>query len=144
MKDKTAIEEKLARVEEENKELKERLEELHDFIENASLPLHKVNGSGIIVWANQIELDALGYKKEEYIGKHISNFHADKEVIEDILQRLIKKETLLDYPARLITKSGEIIRVLINSNVFWKDGEFVHTRCFTRALPDMEKIKFAG
>lgn len=46
---------KIAQYEKENKELALRLEELNDFVENASLPLHWVNAEGIIIWANQAE-----------------------------------------------------------------------------------------
>ncbi len=117
----------------------DRIEILNDFIENASIPLHWVNGSGIIIWANKTELDFLGYSKEEYIGKHIAGFHADKEVIEDILTRLIKKEILINYPARLKCKDGSIKPVIINSNGYWKDERFIHTRCFTRDVSDLIK-----
>src|SRR5581483_40539 len=37
-----------------------------------------------------------------------------------------------DYPARLRCKDGSVRDVLVTSNVFWEDGRFVHTRCFTR------------
>lgn len=122
----------------------EETEDLRHFIENAPMPLHWVNGSGIIIWANKAELDFLGYPKEEFINKHISNFHLDKDVIDDIMKRLINKETLNDYPARLIAKSGDIKYVLINSNVFWKNDTFIHTRCFTKDITDIvrEKDKF--
>ena len=109
-------------------------EDLQDFIENAPMPLHWVNGSGIVIWVNQAELDLLGYTKEEVINKHISTFHVDKEVIDDLLYRLINKETLTDCPARLICKNGDIKHVLINSNVYWKDNVFIHTRCFTKNI----------
>lgn len=121
------------------KELRIRVEDLSDFIENASLPLHCVNGSGIIIWANQTELDLLGYSKEEYVGTHICNFHADKKVCEDILARLIRKETLINFSATLETKAGKHIPVLINSNVRWDGDKFIHTRCFTR---DISNLKF--
>ena len=120
-------------------ELQWEVDSLLDFIENASIPLHAVNGSGVIVWANQAELDFLGYTKKEYIGKHISYFHADKNVIEDILTRLINKETLKNYPARLRCKNGDTKSVLINSNVLWKNDEFIHTRCFTRDISEIRR-----
>lgn len=116
--------------------IKRQLEDITDFIENAPMPLHWVNGSGIIIWANQAELDLLGYKKEEYINKHISNFHADKQAIENILSRLINKESLINQPAILQCKNGSIKQVLISTNVYWKDEEFIHTRCFTRDLTE--------
>ncbi|MBA3664431.1 MAG: PAS domain S-box protein [Bacteroidetes bacterium] len=125
--------------EEENNGLKNPQSE--DFCENAILPLHCVNGSGIVIWANQAELDFLGYLKEEYLNHHISTFHADKHVIEDIQERLIKQQRLVNYYARLRCKSGEVKHVLINSNVFLKDGKFSHTRCFTTDITDLKKTE---
>lgn len=134
MEDFEVLQGKIAQYEKENKELKLRLEELNDFVENASLPLHWVNAEGIITWANQAEFVSLGYTREEYIGFPISNFHADQEVIQDILYRLTNNQTLLNYPARLCCKNGDIKHVLINSSVLWKEDKFVHTRCFTRDI----------
>jgi two-component system, OmpR family, sensor histidine kinase VicK len=131
----------LAESREREKELQRRFDDLNDFIENASIPLHWVNGSGIIIWANQAELDLLGYSKEEYIGSHIASFHADKNVIEDMLSRLTRKETLLNYPAKLRCKNGDLKTVLINSNVRWDNGKFVHTRCFTRDITQLKKAE---
>ncbi len=119
--------------------LESQSEELSDFIENANLPLHWVNGSGIIVWVNKAELDFLGYRKDEFLGKHISNFHADREVIEDILSRLMDKETLFNFPARLLCKNGDVKEVLINSNVFWKDDKIIHSRCFITDVTVLKK-----
>ncbi len=119
------------------------LEDLTDFIENAPMPMHWVNGSGIIIWANKAELDMFGYTKEEYLNNHISNFHLDKDVIDTIMKRLIAKDTLKDHPARVLCKNGDLKYVLINSNVFHRNGEFIHTRCFTKDITDivMEKEK---
>ena len=66
-------------------ELRRRERELSDFIENASMGLHWVGADGTILWANQAELDLLGYTREEYIGRNITEFHADGDVINDIL-----------------------------------------------------------
>ena len=116
------------------KELELRNEELTDFIENAAIPLHWVDKHGIVIWANQAELDALGYTREEYIGAPIATFHADQYAISEILSRLENNETLTNYQARLRCKDGSIKHVLISSNVRRSDGEFVHTRCFTRDI----------
>ena len=122
----------LADCRQENSSIQARLEELTDFVENASIPLYWVDANGIITWANQAELDALGYTKEQYIGKPIANFHADAEVISDILTKLTNNETLRNYPARLVASDGSIRHVLISSNVLHKEGKFIHTRCFTK------------
>jgi two-component system, OmpR family, sensor histidine kinase VicK len=119
-------------------EYRQQAEDLSDFIENGSVPLHWVNGSGIIIWANKAELELLGYSRNEYIGSHISNFHADKDVIEDILYRLVNKQSIRNYPARLKCKNGEIKHVLINSSVYWREGVFRHTRCFTVDITELK------
>jgi two-component system sensor histidine kinase VicK len=129
---------KIKKLEESAVRMEAQMEEFNDFIENAALPLHWVNGSGIIVWANRAELDLLGYEQEEYLNKHISAFHVDKGAIEDILGKLMNKVTLTNYPAKLKCKNGDVKYVLINSNVFWKDGKFVHTRCFTTDVSHLQ------
>lgn len=106
---------------------------LSDFIENAAMGLHWVGPDGVILWANKAELDMMGYTAEEYIGHNIVEFHAD-ERIHDILNRLACNETLNDYEAALRCKDGTIKYVLINSNVLFENGKFIHTRCFTRDI----------
>ncbi|HEY2744871.1 MAG TPA: MEDS domain-containing protein, partial [Polyangia bacterium] len=113
--------------------------ELRDFVENAVYGLHWVDRDGIIRWANKSEMELLGYSRDEYIGHHISEFHADPEVIVDILKRLTSDETLHDYEARLRCKDGSTRHVQISSNVYWRDGEFVHTRCFTRDITEQKR-----
>jgi PAS domain S-box-containing protein len=124
----------------QRKEAEERLrrseQELADFFENAAVGLHWVGPDGILLRVNQAELDLLGYSREEYLGRHIAEFHADRDVIEDILRRLAAGETLRDYEARMRCRDGSFKHVLINSNVLWEGGRFIHTRCFTRDITD--------
>lgn len=141
MEDITTLQKDLDESRQREKDLALRNEELEDFMENAAMPLHWVNGSGIILWANKAELELLGYEKEEYVGKHISNFHADKNVINDILQRLINKQTLKNHPSILKAKNGSLIPVIINSNVRWESDKFIHTRCFTRDISDLRQVE---
>ncbi len=121
--------------------LRRREDELTDFIENSSVGLHWVGADGIILWANRAELDLLGYTREEYIGHHIADFHADQDVINNILSRLFNKETLHNYEARLRCKDGSIRHVLINSNVKWEENNFAHTRCFTRDITERKQAE---
>jgi PAS domain S-box-containing protein len=113
-----------------------RERELADFVENAVLSLHWVDGSGRILWANQAELDLLGYTREEYVGHLITEFHVDGPVIEDILARLHRNERINNREARMRAKDGSIKEVLISSSVLFEEGRFVHTRCFTRDITD--------
>ena len=66
------------------------------------------------------------------MGHHIGEFHADSDVLDDMLKRLSKGRTLYNYRARLRHKNGSFQNVLIASSVLFDDeGNFVHTHCFT-------------
>lgn len=112
---------------------------LCDFVENAPEGLRRVGPDGLIRWANRAELDMLGYTREEYIGRHIAEFHDDAPVIEDFLTRLAQGETLRGCEARMVCKDGSIRHVLVNSNALFEGGKFVHTRWITRDITDRKR-----
>ena len=124
-------------------ELRHSEEEVRDFLENGTIALHRVGADGRILWANRAELDLLGYSAEEYIGRPIADFHVDQDVIADILSRLGRGEVLHDCEARLRAKDGSIKDVLINSSGFFREGKFVHSRCFTRDITERRKAEHA-
>ncbi len=121
--------------------LKRNEEQLTDFFENAAVPLHWVGPDGFILRVNEAELDMLGYTREEYEGRNITEFHADQDVIEDILRRLASGEVIQDREARLRCKDGSIKYVRINSSVYWENGKFIHTRCFTRDVTERKRTE---
>lgn len=127
-----ALEAEMARRKEVERTLLGRDRDLADFLENAAEGLHRVGADGTILWANRAELNMLGYQWEEYVGRHIAEFHADAPVIDGILAKLGAGETLYDQPARLRCKDGSIKHVLIHSNAFFEDGQLRYTRCFMR------------
>jgi len=108
--------------------------ELIDFFQNAPIAMHWLNSDGTVLWANQTELNVLGYTAEEYIGQPIMNFCPDeKELVLEIFQQLGSGNAIADVPVRFRTKEGKIVHLLIDSNVAYKkDGSFGHTRCFIR------------
>jgi len=117
------------------------LEEASSFLESAAEPVHIVSAQGIIVWANQKELDLLGYTAAEYVGHHISEFYADLFTINDVLCRLIYNQEVINYPAELKRKDGSTVSVLLSTNIYVKNGKFIHTRCFTRDISDLKTIQ---
>ena len=108
--------------------------ELIDFFQNAPIAMHWLNGDGTVLWANQTELNVLGYTAEEYIGQPIMNFCPDeKELVLEIFKQLGSGNAIADVPVRFRTKDGKLVHLLIDSNVAYnKDGSFGHTRCFIR------------
>jgi len=116
-------------------------QELGDFFDNSVMGLQWVGADGIILRANTAELNLLGYTREEYVGRHIADFHADKKAINDIFRRLQLGESLRAYEARLRCKDGSIKHVLIDSNVKWENGRFAHTRCFTQDISERKRLQ---
>lgn len=112
-------------------ELAKSRKALIEFAENANVPLHCVDQSGIIVWANHAELALLGYASHEYIGQPIAKFHADQATINDIFKELTQGNTLSNYRAKLVARDGSIKDVAIYSSAFQENGKLIHTRCFT-------------
>ena len=108
--------------------------ELMDFLNKAPIAMHWLSGTGHVLWANQTELNALGYTAEEYIGQPIMKFCPDEEkLVLEIFKTLGSGNTIADVPVRFRTKDGRIKDLLIDSNVNWNaDGSFKHTRCFIR------------
>lgn len=112
--------------------------ELIDFFQNAPIAMHWLSGTGHVMWANQTELDVLGYTAEEYIGQPIMKFCPDEEeLVLEIFKTLGSGNIIKDVPVRFRTKGGKIVPLLIDSNVAYKIDEtgqkaFNHTRCFIR------------
>ena len=116
-------------------------QEMVDFTENANVAMHWVDADGLVVWANQAELDFLGYTRSEYIGSPIARYHADADVIADILARLTAGECLMGREARLVAKDGSIKQVAIHSSVYADGNRFGHTRCFTIDISHQKQIE---
>ena len=114
-------------------------EQLEDFLENASVGIHLVNKEGIILYANKAELDMLGYRKEEYFGKNIREFYGQQDEIESILSSLLSSEKLDNHQTRLRCKDGSFKDVLLSSNAYFREGTFIHSRCFTRDITQLKK-----
>jgi PAS domain S-box-containing protein len=136
-----ALECEIARRKAIEKALQEREQELSDFLENAIEGMHRLGPDGKILWANRAELELLGYEQQEYIGQHVSLFHADQETIRNILEKLRQGETLYDYPARLRCKDGTIKHVLMHTNALVRNGELISTRCLTRDVTERVRLE---
>jgi len=113
---------------------REKEVELIDFFQNAPIALHWLTGEGNVLWANQTELNVLGYTAEEYIGQPIMKFCPDEqELVLEIFKQLGSGHAIKDVPVRFRTKDGRMVHLLIDSNVKYNsDGSFGHTRCFIR------------
>ena len=58
--------------------LKQSQQELEEFFDHAPVGLHWEGPDGVILKVNDAELAMLGFAREEYVGRHTSEFHADQ------------------------------------------------------------------
>jgi PAS domain S-box-containing protein len=116
---------------------------ISDFMQNALIGIHWVSEDGIVLWANPAELAMLGYEAEEYIGQPLHDFHVDRAAIGCAFQRLLEDEPILGHESQMIRKDGSICDVSIDSNALFKNGKFVHGRCFTRDISEQKQAAAA-
>ncbi len=117
--------------------------DLQGFIDGATAGIHSVDANGTIIYANKAEMDLLGYSEEEYLGRNIIEFHADKTAIANIFSLLQQNQTVVDHPAKLLCKDGSTRDVLINSSAHFEDGNLAFSRCFTRDITEHTQAKKA-
>ena len=114
-------------------------EDVEDFLDNAAVPIHRVDRDGIIRYVNRAEMQLLGYDVDEVVGHHIGEFHIDRDAVDAILTRLNRGETVRDFEAQLRAKDGTVRYVEITSNAQTRDGEFISSRCFTRDVTSVRQ-----
>ena len=104
-------------------------EDSKEFIDKSSIGIHTVSADGLIGYANQCELDTLGYSESEYVGHHVSEFQMDKEALSDMMRRLNDFDMLKNYPSKVQGKKA-VKYILYNSSVYVEGHTFIHTRCY--------------
>ena len=116
---------------------------LSDFFDNAAVGLHWQAEDGTIQRANRALADLLGYQPADLVGRNILEFHADRQLGARTLGQLRRGETVSSVQARLVTRSGESRWALVTANVLWEQGRFVHARCFTRDVTNLQVAQHA-
>lgn len=116
-------------------------EALRDFIEQAPVGMHKVDAEGTILWANQRELELLGYAREEYVGRSVLAFHDDPDLPRAVIAKAAQGQPVHGVRSNLVRKDGTLLPVLIDSNGVFQDGKFLRTRCIVRPIEDLVAIE---
>ena len=74
---------------------------------------------GNILSANQVAVDMIGLKKrEELIGKSITEFYADPNQRKTVFKKLMKRGSSHEYGVTLKRINGDLRNVLVNLTLF--------------------------
>lgn len=116
----------------------EALNDLSDYFQGAPIGLHVTESDGTITRTNLAELELLGYsgRPDEYVGRHVAEFHADSEEVQQLLDRVSVNEPVAEHEATLLRRDGSPQKVLLYANARMEDGEFRGLRCFTFPHPE--------
>lgn len=125
-------------------ELARSTREIEDLYENAPCGYHSVDANGTIIKINQTELNWLGYKRSELLGKHIRDIHSpsSQPLLEEKFKLLSQHEPVHDMEMELIRKDGTILPVLLNATAVYDDaGNFVMSRSTILDLTDRKELE---
>ena len=119
--------------------LRDSERELTEFFKNATEAIHWMKQDGTILRANEAELRMTGYSEEEYIGRSIVDFHVDRNLVDELVGRLIGRNHR-EFSIAAPTQNGSILEATISS-VFILSRRFVHSRCFTRDITEQLSLR---
>jgi PAS domain S-box-containing protein len=86
--------------------LRKSEEQYRNIFKNIQDVYYEVTLDGIILEASPSIKDISLYKREEIIGKSLSDIYVDPKNRDEFLKELLKKEKVTDYEALLIDKDG--------------------------------------
>lgn len=104
--------------------------------------IHVCDVDGRIVDANQAELRAMGYKKQEYLGRSLLDVvHPDSRARTAAeFKRILEGQTLHGVPMTMVNRSGNSVHVVVNAFPhFDRNGRVVQVRAMMRDVTESEQ-----
>jgi PAS domain S-box-containing protein len=127
------------------------LEPIGKFLENSPEGIHILDEKGVILFANKAELQMLGYERDEYVGHHILEFHADNKYEEFDSSYFSITQNIINLETKLKCKDGSVKDVLVSCNAYFEENKFKRLRCFSRDITHLKRsekllrfLNFAG
>jgi PAS domain S-box-containing protein len=112
--------------------LSEHTHEIEDLYNNAPCGYHSLDASGNFVHINQTELNWLGYRHEEMVGRmNITQLltSAGLETFRENYPKLIKNGIVADLEFDFRRKDGSLLPVLVNATAFYDEqGHYLKSR----------------
>jgi PAS domain S-box-containing protein len=120
-----------------------RLNEHHltNFFNQAPIGMEWLSAGGVILRANQAQLDLLGYSAAEYLKHLFTDFCAEPASGLELLQRLAARETVRNFRMIRRCKDGTLRHVLVDAVAFWRENDFQYSSVFVRDITDRVKLE---
>lgn len=115
------------------------LEPIENFLENSPECIHLLDENGIILFANKAELTMLGYSKEEYIGRPITEFNNESYSAFNPAYFTSDNNVIINLETTLKCKDGSVKDVLVSCNAYFEENKFKRLRCFSRDITHLKR-----
>ncbi|MCC6724178.1 MAG: PAS domain-containing sensor histidine kinase [Saprospiraceae bacterium] len=126
----------------ELQELKKAYEDLYN---NAPNGYHSLDGDGILLRINDTELNLLGYKRAELLGKRFFDIVIPAESRQEVQSHFAKFRELgvtKDYRLEVLQKDGSRIPVLINASFVKNEkGDTIYSRSILTDISELVKTE---
>lgn len=124
---------------------RQKTEHINDFIDSVTIGIQHINAHGVLLWANQVALDIVGYRKQEYIGHTFTDFCIHPKEVQHILELAsAQHEALGNYEIQLRHKNGSICYVLVNANLLLgEDNKPLYTQLFLQDITQNKAMQLA-
>ena len=123
------------------KKLSQSEEKYRELYNGAPVMLHSINADGVIIECNDTELNALGYRKDELIGQHLTMILSpESRRVFDERFNILKKTGYAEAEYVFIAKDGREIPVSVRGNALYdKHGNFLKSSTLSTDLTDIKK-----
>ncbi len=131
----------ITELKEKEKNIQSTKQKYRDLFEDVYDTIVIINKDGYMVDCNSAAERLLGYSKEELskmLLKEVVHPN-DQKHSESYLQKLITDGYYSNYQGRIITKSGEVKYIQVNSNAIYDNGEMVGSRDIVRDISQLKK-----
>jgi PAS domain S-box-containing protein len=118
------------------------------FFNQAPVGLVWLSADGLILRANQAQLDLLGCPAQGYLGHSFTEACVEPAQGSELLERLAARKKVRHFRLALRCKDGTVRHLLVDAvsflaeaASFWKDSHFRYSSIFLRDITDMVKLE---
>ena len=115
---------------EANQRLRASEENMRSLFGKAPVPMHSLDALRCLVDVNERWLELFGYRREEVIGRRMSDFHAPghEALHDERWAEVLRSGALRDVERRFVKKSGEVFDALVSVHLERDaQGDFLRT-----------------
>jgi len=126
-----------------DKKLREREKKFQMLYHDAPLPYQSLDESGNIIEVNPAWLNALGYSREDVIGKWFGDFlESNASKFKENFPKFKVAGEVQNVEYDMKCNDGSIIAVEFNGKVSYdKDGKFLRTHCIFQEITKRKKME---